>query len=58
MFSYSFQVGMFVKTCRERVEILKNTIGRDEAGGQSKWLGGLIGNSSNADLVAHQHGVV
>ena len=49
---------MFVKTCRDRVEILKNTIGRDETGGQSKWLGGLIGISSNADLVAHQHGVV
>lgn len=56
--SIEHEVGMFVKTCRERIDFLKNTIGKDEIAGQPRWLGGLVGNSGNADLVAHQHGVV
>ncbi|KAH7293780.1 hypothetical protein KP509_28G042100 [Ceratopteris richardii] len=52
------EVGLFVKTCRERIDFLKNTIGKDESGGQTGWISGLICSSHNADLVAHQHGVV
>lgn len=56
--SIEHEVGMFVKTCRERIDFLKNTIGKDEVAGQSKWLSGLVGSSGSADMVAHQHGVV
>lgn len=56
--SIEHEVGMFVKTCRERIDFLKNSIGNEEVTGQPKWLSGLIGNAGSADMVAHQHGVV
>jgi hypothetical protein len=53
------EVGLFVKACRERIEVLKNSIGIEEkqAHGAS-WLAALGRGSQNTDCIAHQHGVV
>lgn len=53
------EVGLFVKACRERIEVLKNSIGMEEkqAHGAS-WLAALGRGSQNTDCIAHQHGVV
>eukprot|EP00897_Mesotaenium_endlicherianum_P003361 jgi/Mesen1/3052/ME000018S02367 len=50
------EVALFVKACRQRIEVLKDSIGQegDKAGG-----GLLTGfKRSNVHMVAHQHGVV
>eukprot|EP00249_Psilotum_nudum_P012717 c23940_g1_i1 orf=317-1294(-) len=52
------EVGTFVKACKEQIDLLKNSIGVDENKSQARWLGGLVGGARNADLIAHQHGVV
>jgi syntaxin 18 len=49
---------VFVKACKEQIDILKNRIHEDEKSGSVKtWLG-TRDESSRLDLIAHQHGVV
>lgn len=50
------QVSAFIKACQEQIEILKNSINDEEANSRG-WLG-MIADKSNADTVAHKHGVV
>lgn len=50
------QVTAFIKACKEQIDILKNSINDDEANSKG-WLG-LRTDNSNADTVAHKHGVV
>ena len=50
------QVTTFIKTCKEQIDILQNSINDDEANSKG-WLG-LKGDNSNADTIAHKHGVV
>lgn len=49
------QVSVFIKTCQEQIDILKNSINDEEANSKG-WLG--IRDKSNADTIAHKHGVV
>jgi hypothetical protein len=52
------QVGVLVEACREQIEILKRSIESKERKGLiATWLG-VQGDFANADVVAHQHGVV
>ncbi|KAL5650172.1 hypothetical protein ACJX0J_040981, partial [Zea mays] len=52
------EIGVFVKACKEQIDILKNRIQEEEKNGSGKtWLGTRDG-SSRLDLIAHQHGVV
>ncbi|CAN6276383.1 unnamed protein product [Urochloa humidicola] len=52
------EVGVFVKACKEQIDILKNRIHEEEQNGSAKtWLG-TRDESSRLDLIAHQHGVV
>lgn len=52
------EVGVFVKACKEQIDILKNRIHEEEKNGGAKtWLG-TRDASSRLDLIAHQHGVV
>ncbi|PWZ44509.1 Syntaxin-81 [Zea mays] len=52
------EVGVFVKACKEQIDILKNRIHKEEKNGSGKtWLG-TRDESSRVDLIAHQHGVV
>jgi syntaxin 18 len=52
------QVGVLVEACREQIEILKRSIESKERKGLiATWLG-VQGDVANADVVAHQHGVV
>ncbi|KAJ8764023.1 hypothetical protein K2173_004905 [Erythroxylum novogranatense] len=50
------EVTSFIKTCKEQIDILKNSITDEEANSKG-WLG-LRTDSSNADTIAHKHGVV
>ncbi|KAL9421531.1 hypothetical protein AB3S75_033912 [Citrus x aurantiifolia] len=54
--SIEHEVTAFIKTCKEQIDILQNSINDDEANSKS-WLG-LKGDKSNADTIAHKHGVV
>lgn len=49
------QVSAFIKTCQEQIDVLKNSINDEEANSKG-WLG--IAAKSNADTIAHKHGVV
>ncbi|KAH9620476.1 hypothetical protein KSS87_017963 [Heliosperma pusillum] len=49
------EVSDFVKSCQKQIDILKTSITDEEANSKG-WLG-RTGNS-NADIVAHKHGVV
>lgn len=49
------QVSAFIKACQEQIDILKNSINDEEANSKG-WLG--IRDKSNADTIAHKHGVV
>ncbi|KAK8976681.1 hypothetical protein V6N11_057280 [Hibiscus sabdariffa] len=49
------QVTAFVKACKDQIDILKNCINDEEASSKG-WLG--IRDTSNADTIAHKHGVV
>ncbi|XP_068654906.1 syntaxin-81 isoform X2 [Aristolochia californica] len=52
------EVSVFIKACKEQVEILTNRIHDEEENRNSKsWLS-LRGDGSHADLIAHRHGVV
>ncbi|CAA7398501.1 unnamed protein product [Spirodela intermedia] len=56
--SIEHEVSMFIKTCKDQIDILKNKIVDDENIGSSRsWLG-LKDDGSHADVVAHKHGVV
>ncbi|XP_031263670.1 syntaxin-81 [Pistacia vera] len=50
------EVTAFIKACKEQIDILKNSINDDEANSKG-WLG-LRADNSNADTIAHKHGVV
>ncbi|XP_044462651.1 syntaxin-81-like [Mangifera indica] len=54
--SIEHEVTAFIKACKEQIDILKNNINDDEANSKG-WLG-LRGDNSNADTIAHKHGVV
>ncbi|KAH9329173.1 hypothetical protein KI387_001281, partial [Taxus chinensis] len=52
------EVQVFVKACREQIEILKNSIEIENKRGQTvSWLD-IRKEDGNADVVAHKHGVV
>ncbi|KAJ4713514.1 syntaxin-81 [Melia azedarach] len=54
--SIEHEVTAFIKACKEQIDILKNSINDDEAKSKG-WLG-LRADNSNADTIAHRHGVV
>ncbi|KAH9766753.1 Syntaxin-81 [Citrus sinensis] len=54
--SIEHEVTAFIKTCKEQIDILQNSINDDEANSKG-WLG-RKGDNSNADTIAHKHGVV
>ena len=48
-----------MKACRDSIEALKNSIGREEKQAYgANWLQALGRGSPNTDCIAHQHGVV
>nr|XP_019708060.1 syntaxin-81 [Elaeis guineensis] len=52
------EVGVFVKACKDQIDILKNRIHDEEKNGNSRtWLH-IRDDTSHADMVAHKHGVV
>lgn len=52
------EVGLFVRTCRQRIEVLKNAVSGEAPTQQTlAWIGGE-GRAGNTNLVAHWHGVV
>ncbi|XP_042485213.1 syntaxin-81 [Macadamia integrifolia] len=56
--SIEHEVTVFIKACKEQIDILKDRINdEDENINSRQWLG-LRGGNSNADIVAHRHGVV
>lgn len=56
-YSYLYmQVSAFIKVCQEQISVLKNSINDDEAKSKG-WLG-IRADHSNADTIAHKHGVV
>ncbi|PKA52002.1 Syntaxin-81 [Apostasia shenzhenica] len=52
------EVSLFVRTCKEQIDILKNSI-LDEVKNEkaTRWLP-VLGDGSHADVIAHKHGVV
>ncbi|KAG6396983.1 hypothetical protein SASPL_143144 [Salvia splendens] len=54
--SIEHEVTVFIKTCKEQIDVLKNSINDEEANSKG-WLG-IRSDSSNADTIAHKHGVV
>ncbi|XP_020210898.1 syntaxin-81 [Cajanus cajan] len=54
--SIEHEVSTFIKTCQEQIDILKNSINQDEETSKG-WLG-ISNTKSNADTIAHKHGVV
>ncbi|KAL6126062.1 hypothetical protein ACLB2K_074113 [Fragaria x ananassa] len=50
------EVSAFIKVCQEQISVLKNSINDDEAKSKG-WLG-IRADHSNADTIAHTHGVV
>ncbi|XVF83847.1 hypothetical protein PTKIN_Ptkin16aG0526100 [Pterospermum kingtungense] len=53
--SIEHEVTAFIKACKEQIDILQNSI-KDEDASSKGWLG--IKDTSNADTIAHKHGVV
>lgn len=53
---HDMQVSAFIKACQEQIDVLKNSINDDEANSKG-WLG-IRTDYSNADTIAHKHGVV
>ncbi|XWS65903.1 hypothetical protein CRYUN_Cryun05aG0153500 [Craigia yunnanensis] len=53
--SIEHEVIAFIKACKDQIDILKNSINDEEASSKG-WLG--IRDTSNADTIAHKHGVV
>ncbi|CAK9135714.1 unnamed protein product [Ilex paraguariensis] len=54
--SIEHEVTLFIKDCKEQIDILKNGINDEEANSKG-WLA-IRGDNSNADTIAHKHGVV
>ncbi|KAH7839812.1 hypothetical protein Vadar_009140 [Vaccinium darrowii] len=54
--SIEHEITVFVKACKEQIDILKSSI-NDEESNSKGWLG-IKGDHSNADTIAHKHGVV
>ncbi|XP_047967500.1 syntaxin-81-like isoform X1 [Salvia hispanica] len=54
--SIEHEVTVFIKACKEQIDVLKNSINNEEAISKG-WLG-IRSDSSNADTIAHKHGVV
>ncbi|XP_058181869.1 syntaxin-81-like [Rhododendron vialii] len=54
--SIEHEVTVFVKACKEQIDILKSSI-NDEESNSKRWLG-IKGDHSNADTIAHKYGVV
>ncbi|XP_038716557.1 syntaxin-81-like [Tripterygium wilfordii] len=54
--SIEHEVTTFIKTCKEQIDILKNSINDEEANSKG-WLG-IKADRPNADTIAHKHGVV
>ncbi|KAI3859738.1 hypothetical protein MKW92_006583 [Papaver armeniacum] len=56
--SIEHEVGVFIKACKEQIDILQRRIKDEDKNGTSRpWLGIMVDNSQ-ADIVAHRHGVV
>ncbi|XP_010247310.1 PREDICTED: syntaxin-81-like isoform X2 [Nelumbo nucifera] len=56
--SIEHEVSVFIKTCKEQIDILKNRIHDEDTSGKSKaWLS-MRSDNSHVDIVAHKHGVV
>ncbi|XP_010247832.1 PREDICTED: syntaxin-81-like isoform X1 [Nelumbo nucifera] len=56
--SIEHEVSVFIKTCKEQIDILKNRIHDEDTSGKSKaWLT-MRSDNSHVDIVAHKHGVV
>ncbi|KAK6145409.1 hypothetical protein DH2020_022229 [Rehmannia glutinosa] len=54
--SIEHEVTVFIKACKEQIDVLKNSINDEEAKSKG-WLG-IRNDNLNADTVAHKHGVV
>ncbi|KAI7747275.1 hypothetical protein M8C21_022649 [Ambrosia artemisiifolia] len=54
--SIEHEVSIFVKACKEQIDVLKTSITDEEANSKG-WLG-IRADSANADTIAHKHGVV
>ncbi|KAL6563172.1 Syntaxin-81 [Orobanche hederae] len=54
--SIEHEVTVFIKACKDQIDVLKNSINAEEATSKG-WLG-IRSVSLNADTVAHKHGVV
>ncbi|KAK4254767.1 hypothetical protein QN277_010099 [Acacia crassicarpa] len=54
--SIEHEVSSFIKTCQQQIDVLKNSI-NDEEENSKGWLG-IAAAKSNADTIAHKHGVV
>ncbi|CAA3004873.1 syntaxin-81, partial [Olea europaea subsp. europaea] len=54
--SIEHEVTVFINSCREQIDVLKNSI-NDEESSSKGWLGNR-GDNLNADTIAHKHGVV
>ncbi|KAG8390070.1 hypothetical protein BUALT_Bualt01G0045100 [Buddleja alternifolia] len=54
--SIEHEVTVFIKTCKEQIDVLKNSINDEEANSKG-WLG-IKTTKLNADTIAHKHGVV
>ncbi|XP_057868939.1 syntaxin-81 isoform X2 [Cryptomeria japonica] len=56
--SIEHEVQVFVKACREQIEILKNSVQIENKRGRSvSWIDGQE-EVGNADIIAHKHGVM
>ncbi|KAH7672220.1 syntaxin 18 protein [Dioscorea alata] len=52
------EVSIFIKSCKDQIDVLKNGIHEEEKSGNARtWLH-MRDVGSNADIVAHKHGVV
>ncbi|KAL6531055.1 Syntaxin-81 [Orobanche hederae] len=54
--SIEHEVTVFIKACKDQIDVLKNSINVEEATSKG-WLG-IRSGSLNTDTVAHKHGVV
>ncbi|GJT82374.1 syntaxin-81, partial [Tanacetum coccineum] len=55
--SIEHEVSIFVKACKEQIDILRTSITNEEVNSKG-WLGSIRGDNANADTIAHKHGVV
>ncbi|XP_058097575.1 syntaxin-81 [Magnolia sinica] len=56
--SIEHEVSVFIKACKDQIDILKNSMNDEDKNGSSRtWLG-MREDNSHADTIAHRHGVV